>query len=90
MYPVNFTEKMSVNLTHAHTVCTRPSLSQREGPGDEATETPEFMRGASGVKYTFLSPRFTAPLVCEPYYLSMFLCSSPSLTCNIIFIVITF
>ena len=36
MYPVNFTEKMSVNLTHAHTVCTRPSLSQREGPGDEA------------------------------------------------------
>ena len=35
MYPVNFTEKMSVNLTHAHTVCTRPSLSQREGPGDE-------------------------------------------------------
>ena len=37
MYPVNFTEKMSVNLTHAHTVCTRPSLSQREGPGDEAT-----------------------------------------------------
>ena len=38
MYPVNFTEKMSVNLTHAHTVCTRPSLSQREGPGDEATK----------------------------------------------------
>ena len=37
MYPVNFTEKMSVNLTHAHTVCTRPSLSQREGPGDEAS-----------------------------------------------------
>ena len=37
MYLVNFTEKMSVNLTHAHTVCTRPSLSQREGPGDEAT-----------------------------------------------------
>ena len=36
MYPVNFTEKKSVNLTHAHTVCTRPSLSQREGPGDEA------------------------------------------------------
>ena len=36
MYPVNFTEKMSVYLTHAHTVCTRPSLSQREGPGDEA------------------------------------------------------
>ena len=36
MYPVNFTEKMSVNLTHAHTVCTRPSLSQREGTGDEA------------------------------------------------------
>ena len=36
MYPVNFTEKMSVNLTHAHTVCTRPTLSQREGPGDEA------------------------------------------------------
>ena len=21
---------------HVHTVCTRPSLSQREGPGDEA------------------------------------------------------
>ena len=38
MYPVNFTEKMSVNLTHAHTVCTRPSLSQREGPGDEASD----------------------------------------------------
>ena len=40
MYPVNFTEKMSVNLTHAHTVCTRPSLSQRprEGPGDEASK----------------------------------------------------
>ena len=23
-------------IEHAHTVCTRPSLSQREGPGDEA------------------------------------------------------
>ena len=40
MYPVNFTEKMSVNLMHAHTVCTRPSLSQREGPGDEASLLP--------------------------------------------------
>ena len=36
MYPVNYTEKMSVNLMHAHTVCIRPSLSQRECPGDEA------------------------------------------------------
>ena len=54
-----------------------------------ASETPEFMRGVSGAEYTFLSPRFTAPLVCEPYYLSKFLCSSP-LTCNIIFIVVTF
>ena len=24
-------------IEHAHTVCTRPSLSQREGPGDEAS-----------------------------------------------------
>ena len=31
-----FTEKKSVNSTHVHTLCTRPSLSQREGPGDEA------------------------------------------------------
>ena len=23
-------------IEHAHIVCTRPSLSQREGPGDEA------------------------------------------------------
>ena len=38
-----------------------------------ASETPEFMRGASGAEYTFLSPRFTAPLVCEPYYLSALL-----------------
>ena len=45
------------------------------------------MRGASGAEYTFLSPRFTAPLVSEPYYLK-FLCSSPPLTCIIIFIVI--
>ena len=37
MYPVNFTEKMSVNLMHAHTVCTRSSLSKREEPGDEAS-----------------------------------------------------
>ena len=36
MYPVNFTEKMSVNLTRVHTMCTRPSLSQSEVPGDEA------------------------------------------------------
>ena len=59
MYPVNFTEKMSENLTHAHTVCTRPSLSQREGSGDEAivlvtlhTNTIKFclthMRGGGG------------------------------------------
>ena len=41
MYPVNFTEKMSVNLMHAHTVCTRPSLSQREGPGDKAKASRE-------------------------------------------------
>ena len=48
MYPVNFTiddftEKLSVHLTHAHTVCTRPSLarSQREGPGDETSSIPE-------------------------------------------------
>ena len=32
-----FSEKMSVNLMHAHTVCARPSLSQRKGPGDEAS-----------------------------------------------------
>ena len=25
-------------IEHAHTVCTRPSLSQREGPGDEARD----------------------------------------------------
>ena len=24
-------------IEHAHTVCTRPSLSQREGPGDEVS-----------------------------------------------------
>ena len=24
-------------IEHAHTVCTRPSLSQREGPGYEAS-----------------------------------------------------
>ena len=44
MYLVNFTEKMSVNLTHAHTVCTRPSLSQREGPGDEAKVEPPLLK----------------------------------------------
>ena len=32
-----FTKKISVKLTHAHTVCTRPSLLQREWPGDEAS-----------------------------------------------------
>ena len=41
MYPVSFTEKMSVNLTHAYTVCTGPSLSQREGPGDEVVSFPD-------------------------------------------------
>ena len=24
-------------IEHAHTVCTRPSILQREGPGDETT-----------------------------------------------------
>ena len=28
----------TVKIEHAHTVYTGPSLSQREGPGDEATE----------------------------------------------------
>ena len=27
-------------IEHAHTVCTRPSLSQREGAGDEANSAP--------------------------------------------------
>ena len=84
-----------LNAESAEETETQARLQRRrdrlnaESPEDRNLYLYKLSTGASGAEYTFLSPQFTAPLVCEPYYLSKFLCSSP-LTCNIIFIVVTF
>ena len=40
-------------IEHAHTVCTRPSLSQREGPGDEARLHPSSMQLQMGCAHVY-------------------------------------
>ena len=49
-------------IEHAHTVCTRPSFSQREGPGDEviALLATCFIQQQLVTKFTLIDDKHSA------------------------------